>query len=243
MRQIKLTIEYDGTAYVGWQRQPNGLSIQAVMEEAISQRTGEQVVLRSSGRTDAGVHARGMVATFMTERSLPLSAFCEGLNCILPPDIAVKRSEEVSLEFSPRYGAKGKHYRYCIFLAKYRSPLIRNYAWRLDSEIDIHLMRLAADYFVGEHDFAAYRTTGCAASTTVRRIDRIQVERDGDLVWIDVFGSGFLRNMVRIMTGTLVEIGLGKMSPERVRDSLLDPTLRPGMTAPPQGLCLEEVFY
>lgn len=243
MRQIKLTIEYDGTAYVGWQRQPNGLSIQTVMEEAIGQRTGEKVSLRSSGRTDAGVHARGMIASFMTERKLPLSAFCEGLNCFLPPDIAVLAAEEAALDFNPRFDAKGKHYCYSIYQSSCRQPLLRNYAWHLREELDVESMRQATDYFVGEHDFAAYRTAGCAAKTTFRRIDAVSIAMEGQLLKIDVTGSGFLRNMVRMMVGTLVEVGRHRLPPKRVRDSLYDVSLRIGPTAPATGLCLIEVFY
>lgn len=243
MRQIKLTIEYEGTNYVGWQRQPNGISIQQVMEEALARLGGESVRLHSSGRTDARVHARGMVAAFVTEKSLPLSAYCEGMNCILPPDIAVLSAEEAPLDFNPRHDARGKHYRYSLHIARCRSPLLRNFAWHLRDSLDLGLMKQGGEYFVGEHDFAAYRTTGCAARTTVRRIDALEIEPAGSLLQINVYGTGFLRNMVRIMAGTLVEIGRGKLPPERVRDSLLNPSLKAGMTAPPEGLCLVEVFY
>jgi len=243
MRQIKLIVEYDGTAYVGWQLQPNGLSIQEVMEEGLAKLLGEEVRLYSSGRTDAGVHARGMVACFRTEKSLPLGAFSDGLNTHLPADIAVRSAEEVPLDFSPRFHAKGKHYRYVICVMPRRSPLSRLYAWHIRGELDLELMRLAAACFVGEHDFAAFRTSGCAAERTVRRIDEVRISAQGDSVLIDVFGSGFLRNMVRIMTGTLVAVGQGKMAPEHVAACLADHRLKPGPTAPALGLCLEEVYY
>lgn len=243
MRQIKLIVEYDGTAYAGWQLQPNGLSVQEVMEWALAGLLGEEVRLHSSGRTDAGVHARGMVACFRTEKNLPLSAFREGLNSHLPPDIAVKEAGEVPLDFSPRFHARGKHYRYTILAAPRRSPLSRLYAWHVRGELELESMQAAAAYFVGEHDFAAFRTSGCAAERTVRRIDAVNLTREEDLIRIDVRGSGFLRNMVRIMTGTLVVVGQGKMAPEHVRDCLADPRLRPGPTAPAHGLCLEEVYY
>jgi len=243
MRQIKLIVEYDGTNYVGWQLQPNGISIQQVMEGGLSRLLGEEVRLHSSGRTDAGVHARGMVACFRTERSLPLSAFTDGFNTHLPADIAVRSAEEVSLDFSPRFHAKGKHYRYTINVTPRRSPLSRLYAWHFRGELDLELMRRAATCFVGEHDFAAFRTSGCASERTVRRIDEVRITAQGDCILIDVFGSGFLRNMVRIMTGTLVAVGQGKMCPGHVADCLADPRLRPGPTAPALGLCLEEVYY
>jgi tRNA pseudouridine38-40 synthase len=243
MRQIKLTIEYDGTAYVGWQHQPNGMSIQQVLEEALAGIQGEFVRLHSSGRTDAGVHARGMIACFRTTRALPMSAYVDGMNCVLPPDIAVIAAEEVHPEFDPRRHAKGKHYRYTILCSPRRSPLARLQAWHLKEKPDLERMRAGAAFFLGEHDFSVFRTSGCAAKTTVKRIDSVVISEAGDLVYIDVCGSGFMRNMVRIMAGTLVHIGLGKKQPEDVRRCLTEPGATPGPTAPAHGLCLMEVYY
>lgn len=243
MRQIKLIVEYDGTNYVGWQLQPNGVSIQEVMEGALARLLGETVRLYSSGRTDAGVHARGMVACFRTERGLPLAAFSDGLNSHLPADIAVHEAVEVPVGFSPRFHATGKHYRYTIARSPRRSPLSRLYAWHVRGELDLELMRSGAVCFLGEHDFAAFRTSGCASERTVRRIDAVDILHEGDYIRIDVYGSGFLRNMVRIMAGTLVAVGQGKLPPEHVAACLEDPRLRPGPTAPAHGLCLEEVYY
>lgn len=242
MHNIKLTIEYDGSEYAGWQVQPNGLAVQQVMEEALARLLGERVSLHSSGRTDAGVHAKGMIACFRTERELPLTAYTDGMNCILPDDIAVLAAEEVALAFNPRHHAKGKHYRYTIHAARFRSPLARLYAWHLREKLDLELMRAGAALFVGEHDFAAFRTSGCAAKTTIRRIDAVGISVSGDLIHIDVTGSGFMRNMVRIMAGTLVEIGKGRMPPEHIIRCLKESGAKPGPTAPPQGLCLIEVF-
>ena len=242
MHNIKLTIEYDGTAYVGWQFQPNGLAVQQVMEESLARLLGERVSLHSSGRTDAGVHAQGMIACFRTERVLPMTAYTDGINCILPNDVAVIAAEEVALDFNPRHDAKGKHYRYTIHSAPLRSPLSRFYAWHLREKLDLELMRDGAALFVGENDFSAFRTSGCAAKTTIRRIDSVMISTYGDLIHIDVVGSGFLRNMVRIMAGTLVEIGKGKMLPEHICRCFTVPGAKPGPTAPPQGLCLVEVF-
>ncbi len=244
MRIVRLTIEYDGTGYAGWQVQPNGLAIQQVMEEALMKILKEPVRLYSSGRTDAGVHARGMVAAFRTSKTIPLQAFSDGLNSLLPPNIAVRDAAEAPVGFNPRYDAQGKHYRYTIHDGRHRSPLCRLYVWHLPLALDLVKMRQAADQLVGEHDFAAFRTTGCAAKTTVRMIFSVEVKRDGDFVKIDVKGSGFLRNMVRIMAGTLVEVGLGKLSPEHVGSLLSAPDKKTaGMTAPAKGLCLMEVFY
>ncbi len=243
MHQIKLIIEYDGTNYVGWQNQPNGLAIQQVMEGALTRLLGEPARLHSSGRTDAGVHARGMVACFTTEKLLPMTAYTDGMNCLLPYDISVREAEEVSLKFNPRHDAAGKHYRYTILTAFRRSPISRLYAWHLREKPDLELMRQGAELFCGEHDFAAFRTSGCAAKGTIRKIDALTVTSGNEIVQLDVFGTGFMRNMVRIMVGTLVEIGLGKMKPEHVSACLLDPSQKPGPTAPAHGLCLEEVFY
>jgi tRNA pseudouridine38-40 synthase len=243
MRQVKLIIEYDGTNYAGWQVQPNGLAIQQVLEEVLARITNHPVRLRSSGRTDAGVHARGMVACFPTEVTHPLTAFREGANSLLPPDIAIRAAADVPTGFDPRHDARSKHYRYTIHNAPCRSPLVRRTSWHLRPPLDLDRMQRAAAVFVGEHDFAAFRTTGCAARTTVRRIDEVMVTRADESIVIDVRGSGFMRNMVRIMAGTLVEVGLQRLPVEQVARCLADPTVGAGPTAPAQGLCLMEVEY
>ena len=171
MRTIRLTIEYDGTGYSGWQRQPNGLAVQQVIEEALCQLLGEKVDLRSSGRTDAGVHARGMAAAFQTAAVLPLKAFVDGTNRFLPPDIAILDAVEVPAGFKPIGDALAKHYRYTILLATVRSPLRRLHVWHLREELDLEAMQAGAAHFVGRHDFAAFRASNCAAKTTIRRID------------------------------------------------------------------------
>lgn len=244
MRTIKLTIEYDGTAYAGWQVQPNGLAVQEVIEKALAGLVKDSVRLVSSGRTDAGVHARGMVASFRTNSSIPVKAFCEGLNSFLPSDIAIREASEVAVDFNPRRDAVAKHYRYMVLNASRRSPLYRNFVWRIGQALDLDAMRCAARLFVGEKDFAAFRASNCAAKTTVRRIDTLDISRQGAIIVFDVIGSGFLKNMVRIMVGTLVEVGRGAMSVDDVQKLFQHRDRRKaGMTAPPQGLCLEEVFY
>jgi tRNA pseudouridine38-40 synthase len=244
MRNIKLIIEYDGTNYVGWQFQPNGLSIQQVMEEALSQLLGEPARLKSSGRTDSGVHARGMVAAFRTGKNLPLRAFSEGLNTRLPRDIAIREAVEVHQGFNPRSDAVGKHYRYTILNAPRRSPLDRYVVWHLPGELDLQSMRQAAASFVGEMDFSAFRASNCNAATTVRRIDSVSVSRTDDFIIIDVKGSGFLKNMVRIMVGTLVGVGQGAFSANSISGLILaGDRKKAGITAPAQGLCLIEVYY
>jgi tRNA pseudouridine38-40 synthase len=244
MRTIKLIIEYDGTNYVGWQFQPNGVSVQQVMEEALAQLLGEPVKLRSSGRTDSGVHARGMVAAFRTGKTLPLRAFSDGLNSRLPRDIAIREAIEAPEDFNPRSDAVGKHYRYTILNASRRSPLDRYVVWHIPRELDLQAMRQAAECFVGEKDFSAFRASNCNAGTTVRRIDSVAVSRTDDFIIIDVKGSGFLKNMVRIMVGTLVGVGQGAFAADSISGVIsAGDRKKAGITAPPQGLCLMEVFY
>lgn len=244
MRTIKLIIEYDGTNYAGWQVQPNGITIQQVVEEALATMLKGPVRVYSSGRTDAGVHARGMVAAFSAGTGIPIRAFSDGLNALLPPDIVIVEALDVPNGFNPRFDAAGKHYRYTIHRGVRRSPLCRHYTWHVRGELDLAAMKRAAGCLVGEHDFASFRTTGCAARTTVRRIDAVGLTEEGNLLHIDVKGSGFLRNMVRIIAGTLVDVGQGRRSVEDVARLLAQPgELSAGPTAPPQGLCLMEVYY
>lgn len=244
MRTIRLTIEYDGSAYVGWQRQAKGRSIQQLVEEALGQIVREKVVLHSSGRTDAGVHARAMIAHFRTENNFPLAAFREGVNRFLPDDIAVREVVVASDDFHARFSAGSKWYRYCIYNGPVRSPAVTRTAWHIRQDLDETAMSEAARAFVGLHDFAAFRTSNCDAKTTRRKIYSLDLQREGDLITIDFHGSGFLRHMVRIMVGTLVEIGLQRRpGTDVVRLLSCEPLLRAGVNAPPQGLCLMEVYY
>jgi len=244
MKTIRLTIEYDGTDFVGWQLQPNGRSVQGVMEEVLARVTGAPVRLHSSGRTDAGVHARGMVAHFAAAGDLPMAAYREGVNRLLPPDVAVRAAEVAPEGFHARFSARGKWYRYSLHCAKVRSPLLGRTAWHLRVPLDIDAMSRAAQGFVGRHDFAAFRSSGCDACSTEREVFSVDLTRQGELLWIDVRGAGFLRNMVRVMVGTLVEIGMGRR-PEGDVSLLLQAGSRPaaGRTAPAHGLCLMEVWY
>lgn len=244
MPTILLTIAYDGTHYSGWQIQPNGLAVQQVVEEAMEKLLGEKILLRSSGRTDAGVHARGMPAAFFTERDLPLRAYIEGCNRYLPDDIAVISARTVVDSFKPIKDALRKHYRYTILCSTVRSPLDRHYTWLVRDPLDIAAMRTAADHFAGRHDFAAFRASNCVAKTTVRHIDSVEISTDGPYVIIDVVGEGFLKNMVRVMAGTLTDIGRGRFSPEHIIRLLENgDRKKAGVTAPASGLCLMSVCY
>jgi tRNA pseudouridine38-40 synthase len=244
MRTILLILEYDGTGFSGLQLQPNGRSVQEVVERALGELLGEPVRLHSAGRTDAGVHARAMPAHFRTERNLPLRAFRDGLNGLLPDDVAVYAAYEVPETFHARFKARGKWYRYTIDRRRVRSPLSGRRAWQVRGSLDLALMCQGAALLVGEHDFAAFRASGCAAKTTVRRLDSIDLHEDDTFLHVDVRGSGFLRNMVRMLVGTLVDVGKGKRPVGDIPRLLAnEPGLRSGPTAPPHGLCLMSVDY
>ncbi len=244
VRHIRLLIEYDGSTLHGWQRQPNGATVQQHLEEALAKMLVHEVTVTGASRTDAGVHARGQVASFRTERAIPLHGFRRGLNSMLPDAIAVRAAEEVDETFHPRFSATGKHYRYTMLLARDRSPRWRDRAWHHPGRVDLDAMREAATHLVGAHDFAAFRAAGCAAKTTVRRIDSIEVVEGDETVFIDVRGNAFLRNMVRILVGTIVEVGESRWPPGQVIEIIAakDRTLA-GETAPAHGLELMEVFY
>lgn len=244
MRTIKVTIQYDGTNYCGWQEQPNGRSVQETVELALAQIIGQRVRVQAAGRTDAGVHALAMPATFRTESTVPLRAFVEGLNGFLPEDIAIQEACEVPNDFRVIGGALAKTYRYTIYSARQRSPLHRRTSWHVRSQLDLDAMRAAAACFVGKHDFSAFRGQNCTAVTSLRRIDAVVIRQDGSLITIDVTGGGFLKHMVRIMAGTLADIGKGRFTPDLIADLLQTPDrCRGGVTAPPHGLCLLEVVY
>lgn len=239
-----LTVAYDGTNYSGWQTQPNGLAVQQVVEGALEQLLGERVKLCSSGRTDAGVHARAMPAAFHTGRDLPLRAYIEGTNRYLPDDIAIQDAQYVPDGFKPIKEAIAKHYRYTVYNGSSRSPLDRLYSWLVRDPLDLTAMIEAGSYFVGKHDFAAFRASNCVAKTTVRRIDSVEVTRKGDFITIDVIGEGFLKYMVRVISGTLVDVGRGRLEPHQMEQLLLDgDRQKAGVTAPACGLCLIRVYY
>jgi tRNA pseudouridine38-40 synthase len=244
MRTILLNVEYDGTNYAGWQFQPNVLAVQEVVESALAQILGQKVRIHSSGRTDAGVHARSMAAHFQTDSTIPLQAFREGVNRFLPKDVVIRDVHEMPEGFHARYSAKGKWYRYTLYCADVRSPLAARTAWHLRGKLDIDAIRSAAELLVGQHDFMAFRASGCVAKTSVRELFQVDVVADREFVYIDFKGSGFLRNMIRILAGTLVEVGQGRRSPDDLQKLLEgEEGLTCGPTAPAHGLCLEEVWY
>jgi tRNA pseudouridine38-40 synthase len=244
-RNIRLILEYDGTRYHGWQRQKNALSLQQVIEEALARITGETVRLIASGRTDAGVHARGQVANFLTEATVPLRAFVQGLNSLLPLDIAVLQAEEAPLDFHARYAALWKTYDYRILNRPVRSPLHHAHAWWIPEPLDGAVMQAAAHTLLEEHDFSAFRATGGRPGHARRQVREAAWRQEPeDWLIFSITANGFLRGMVRSLVGTMVEIGRGKYPPEYLSEALRKGDRRlAGPTAPPQGLFLVGVEY
>jgi tRNA pseudouridine38-40 synthase len=243
VRHIKLVVEYDGTHLSGWQRQDNAPTVQQHLEEALAQLLQHEVAVGGASRTDAGVSARGQVASFRTERPIALHGVRRGLNSLLPDAIAIRDAAEVADDWHPRFSATGKHYRYTILARADRSPLTPR-AWHHPPALDLAAMREASRALIGEHDFSAFRAAGCTAKTTLRRVDDIAITGDGELVIVDVRGNAFLRQMVRIIIGTLVDVATGRFLPAQVAEILAskDRTCA-GLTAPAHGLELVEVLY
>ena len=239
MKRIGLVVAYDGTNYSGWQVQPNGITVQSVLNETLSQLLGEQIETIGASRTDAGVHALGNVAVFDTESRIPGEKFSYALNQRLPEDIRIQLSEEVEPDFHPRYCDSEKTYEYRILNRKFPVPTERLYSYFYHYKLDVDKMREAAAYLVGEHDFKSFCSVHTQAETTIRTIYQLEVEETGAEIRIRVCGNGFLYNMVRIIAGTLIEAGQGKYPPERVKE-MLDGKERQksGPTAPAKGLCL-----
>jgi tRNA pseudouridine38-40 synthase len=244
VRTIRLLIEYDGTGYAGWQVQPDQETIQGRLEAALERITGEPIRVVSSGRTDAGVHALGQVAHFTTHSAMSPEEFRRALNGVLPRDIAVREASDAPEGFHARYSARRKRYRYVIIQGETRSAFGHRYGWEVGYRLDVAAMRQAAKQLVGTHDFSAFRATGGSAADPVRTLHLLDVEEQGTEVVILAEAEGFLRHMVRILVGTLVEVGRGRLAPDEVQAILesRDRSLA-GPTAPPQGLFLLEVTY
>jgi tRNA pseudouridine38-40 synthase len=244
MRNIKLTLEFDGTFYAGWQRQINGIAVEQKVREAIKKLTGEEPDLIGCSRTDAGVHARGYICSFKTECTIPAVRMKFALNNILKDDIVVLESEEVYDEFHARFSAKGKRYTYTICNREIPTAIGRNYVYFFKRALNTDRMEAATAFLVGKHDFSSFKNSNSLVRSNVRTIFDLTVSRIGDMVTISVTGDGFLYNMVRIIAGTLIEVGLGDISPEDMENILKSKDrTKAGRTAPASGLCLEEVFY
>ena len=245
MRNIKLTIEYDGKDFNGWQKQPNKLNIQGTIEQAIERITGEKVDLNASGRTDAGVHAYGQVANFKTNSNIPIEKIPIAINSNIKKSIVIKSAEEVEEKFHSRLNCKRKTYRYVINNSKYGTAIYRNLETHIPQKLNVEKMKQAVKYFEGEHDFKAFKASGTSSKSSVRTIYKAEIiEKENEKIYIQLTGNGFLYNMVRIIAGTLVEVGLEKIEPEDIKEIIKSKKREnAGKTLPPQGLYLLKVEY
>lgn len=244
MKRIKLTVAYDGTAYCGWQVQKNGITVEGVLNSALTKLTGEEITVIGASRTDAGVHARGNVAVFDTESRIPPERFACALNSCLPEDVVVVRSEETAPDWHPRHCDSVKTYEYQILNRDVPDPLSRRTSYFVSFHLDVEKMKEAASYLVGEHDFKSFCSVHTEAESTVRTIYELTLDKQGDMITVRVKGSGFLYNMVRIIAGTLTGVGRGLYPPQKVKEMLeAKDRTKAGMTAPPQGLVLVEIAY
>lgn len=244
MKNYKFLIEYDGSRYYGWQRQPGQNTIQGKLENVLGLMCGGDVEVIGAGRTDAGVHAVGMAANAWLETGLGCEEIRDYMNRYLPDDIAVREVREASPRFHARYNAIGKTYRYTCYEGKVKPVFDRKYYAPLDEAPDLDLMRRAAELLIGEHDFRNFCANPRMKKSTVRNVDGIEIERREGYLYFTFHGTGFLQNMVRIMVGTLLEVGYGRMTQEQLSAVLAGPDRqKAGPTAPPQGLCLVKVDY
>ena len=244
MRNIKLTIEYDGKDFNGWQKQPNKLNIQGEIERAIKDITGEEVDLIASGRTDAGVHALGQIANFKTNSNIPVEKIPIALNTKLKRSIRILSAEEVEERFHSRYNCKKKTYRYVINNSANGTAIYRNLEYNFSQKLNVDKMNEAVKYFIGEHDFKGFKASGTSSKSSVRTIYDANVYKNGDRVNIELTGNGFLYNMVRIIAGTLIDVGIGKILPEQITDIINSKErTKAGKTLPPNGLYLVKVEY
>jgi len=245
MRNLMLKIQYDGSRYLGWQRLGNSdMTIQGKLEDVVCRMTGENISIVGSGRTDAGVHARGQVANFITSSEMTLVDMKSYMNHYLPKDIVIWDVSEAPERFHSRYNVKGKKYAYYLWTGEVQPPFVRKYSWHFVERLDLGKMKEASAMLMGTHDFIGFSSLKKTKKSTVRRLDPIELRMDGDMLVISFIGDGFLHNMVRILTGTLIEIGTGEMNLERIEE-IFRSGIRSeaGITVPPHGLFLEEVYY
>lgn len=244
MKRVMLTVAYDGTNYHGWQIQPNVVTIESVLNETLSALLQEEIKVIGASRTDTGVHALGNIAVFDTQARIPAEKISYALNQRLPQDIRIQASKEVPQDFHPRRQNSRKTYEYRIWNSAFPMPVYRLYTYFTYVPLDVGAMQEAADYLVGEHDFKSFCSVGTTAESTVRTIYEIVVERTGEMITIRVVGSGFLYNMVRIIAGTLMEVGKGSFAPEKMKE-ILEACDRAaaGPTAPACGLLLVQYEF
>ncbi len=243
-KKYLLIVEYEGTAYHGWQVQTNGITVQELLEKALSQITNTPTTVLSSGRTDAGVHAEGMPAHFVAESKMKPGEFQLALNSLLPHDITIREVRRVTMDFNARGSAKRKLYRYTILNRDYPSALNFRRSWFIPHKLDVAAMRRAARYLQGRHDFTSFRAGNCNAKSPVRTMNRIEISRQGSFLIFKFEGKGFLKHMVRNFVGTLIYVGRKKIPARQVK-TILETRNRKiaGPTAPSHGLCLVKVEY
>lgn len=244
MKRIKLTIAYDGTNYCGWQVQPNGITVEEVVNKALKKLTGEDIQVIGASRTDSGVHALGNVAVFDTHTTIPPERISYALNQRLPEDIVIVKSEEVAEDFHPRYCDCSKTYEYHILNTRIPIPTKRLTNYFVSYDLDVEKMRKAAGYLIGEHDFVSFCNVRTDVEDTVRTVTELEILKGGEEITIRISGNGFLYNMVRIIVGTLIRVGRGFYEPEKVKEILEAKDRKAaGVTAPPHGLILAEIRY
>ena len=244
MKRIKLTIAYDGTNYCGWQVQPNGITVEEVVNKALKKLTGVNIQVIGASRTDSGVHALGNVAVFDTHTTIPPERISYALNQRLPEDIVIVKSEEVAEDFHPRYCDCSKTYEYHILNTRIPIPTKRLTNYFVSYDLDVEKMRKAAGYLIGEHDFVSFCNVRTDVEDTVRTVTELEILKDGEEITIRISGNGFLYNMVRIIVGTLIRVGRGFYEPEKVKEILEAKDRKAaGVTAPPHGLILAEIRY
>lgn len=245
MRNIKIIVEYEGTNYYGWQKQPKGPTIQEAIENALENITGENIFLFGSGRTDSGVHARGQVANFKTESKIKAAELQMGLNSVLPKDITIKNAQEVDLDFHAQHSAKSKTYIYKVFISPHPSALLRKRAWYIPHPLELDQMRQSAEHLIGEHDFKAFAQSGAEVKTTVRTVLSVGIEQiNKDILEFNIEATGFLKRMVRLIVGTMAQVGKGRITPLDFSE-ILDSGEKTKLVyaAPAHGLYLENVRY
>lgn len=244
MKRVKLIVAYDGTNYCGWQVQPNGITVQEVLNRALSDLLGEEIKTMGASRTDAGVHALGNVAVFDTSARMPADKISFALNTRLPEDIRIQKSEEVSAKFHPRFTSTIKTYEYRILNRTFADPTRRLNSFHWYGKLDVEAMEKAASYLVGEHDFKSFATASPDVDSTVRTIYQTQIWKEKDMIHFRVTGNGFLYNMVRIIVGTLMEVGKGSYPPEHMLEILAAKDREmAGPTARALGLTLVGIRY
>ncbi|MBE5934586.1 MAG: tRNA pseudouridine(38-40) synthase TruA [Lachnospiraceae bacterium] len=245
MKRIMLIVSYNGANYCGWQKQNNAISIEEVINTKLKELLKEDICVIGASRTDAGVHAKGNVAVFDTETTIPPEKIAYALNARLPQDIRIQESREVRADFHPRYDKNNKKYSYRILNTKINVPIYNEYTMHASNYLDIELMKNAAQYIVGEHDFKSFCAANTGVKTTVREVYSLEITKNNnDIITIEITGNGFLYNMVRIIVGTLIQVGTGKIKPEYVAEIIAaKDRSKAGPTAKAKGLTLEEIYY